>query len=397
MEEFPDPDVPVESLDPAALAAKLAAGDPVRLLDVRNRDEFETWRIDGPSVTTTLVPYMNWLQADAQDRVSERAADIDGEGPVVAVCGRGEASAYVAGLLTEAGVEAQNLAEGMHGWARVYEARTVREDPTVVQYCRPSSGCLGYMIASGGEAAVVDPLRAFTDRYLADADEMGTDIVAVLDTHVHADHVSGLHELADATGARRVVPVPALERGVAFDVETVGDGETLDVGSVAIEAVRLPGHTTGMFGFVVGDVLLSGDSLSLDGVARPDLQDGPDPADLARELHTTLTDRLGRFDDDTRLAPGHYDPGTPPATGDTYTARLGSVRDRLPVFEESAEEFVERVTGADIPEPANADRIVAINLGEETASEDDAFELELGPNNCAAATAPGDYTGRRKP
>ncbi len=383
MEEYPDPEVPVESVGPADLAARLARGEPIRLLDVRNRDEFEAWRIDGPSVTATLVPYMRWLQADATDGVAERAAEIEGEGPIVAVCGRGEASAYVAGLLVEEGIDARNLADGMRGWARVYEARTVRADPTVVQYRRPSSGCLGYVIASGGEAAVVDPLRAFTGRYLADADERGVEIAAVLDTHVHADHVSGLRELADAAGAPRYLPEPAAGRGVAFDVETVTDGESVDVGGATVEAVHLPGHTTGMFGFAVGDILLSGDSLFLDGVARPDLQDGAEPADLARELYATLTDRLARFDDTTVLAPGHYDPTTGPADDGTYTAPLGTVRERPAVFGETATAFAGRVTGADTPEPANADRIVAINLGGEAASEDDTFELELGPNNCA--------------
>jgi len=389
MQEYPDPDVPVESVEPAELAAKLARREPVRLLDVRNRDEFETWRIDSPSVTSTLVPYMTWLQADATDSVASAAADIAGEGPVIAVCGRGEASAYVAGLLSEAGVEARNLADGMRGWARVYEAATVREDPTVVQYRRPSSGCLGYMVASAGEAAVVDPLRAFTDRYLADAADRDLDIVAVLDTHIHADHVSGLRDLSGAADAPRYLPDPATERGVAFETETLADGDTVRVGEATLEAVALPGHTTGMFGFHVGGVLLSGDSLFLDGVARPDLQDGPDPAALARELHATLTDRIGRFDDATVLAPGHYVPATAPAADGTYTASLGTVRDRLGAFGESTEAFVSRVTATEVPQPANADRIVAVNLGRAAADPDEAFELELGPNNCAAAASAG--------
>jgi glyoxylase-like metal-dependent hydrolase (beta-lactamase superfamily II) len=385
MSEYRDPEVPVDALAPEDLAAKMAAGEPVRLLDVRNRDEFEAWRVDGPSVRTTLVPYMKWLQADAQDAVAERAAEIEGEGPVVAVCGEGEASAYVAGLLSQAGIAAQNLEGGMRGWARVYEAHEIRSESTVVQYRRPSSGCLSYMIVSGGEAAVVDPLQAFTDRYLADAADCGAEVVAVLDTHVHADHVSGLRDLSDAAGARRLLSAPALERGVTYHVETVADGEEIEVGDATIEAIPLPGHTTGMFGVVVGDVLLSGDSLFLDGVARPDLQDGLDPSGLACELHATLTDRLRRFDDSTVLAPGHYEPTTAPGESGTYTDRLGVVRERVQAFEETTEAFVDRVTGTDVPEPANAGRIVAVNLGRESASGDDAFELELGPNNCATA------------
>jgi glyoxylase-like metal-dependent hydrolase (beta-lactamase superfamily II) len=382
MSEYPEPEVPVQARDPDELAARIAAGETVRLLDVRNRDEVEAWRIQGPSVTATTIPYMRWLQADATGTVADLAAEIDGEGPVVAVCGHGEASAYVAGLLTDAGVEAVNLEDGMRGWARVYESREVSTGPTVVQYARPSSGCLSYLVVSEGEAAVVDPLRAFTDRYRRDAAERGAEVVAVLDTHVHADHVSGLRDLADATGARRLLPAPSAERGVTYDVETLSDGQRIAVGATALEAVALPGHTTGMFGYAVDGVLLSGDSLFLDGVARPDLQDGPDPADLARELHATLVDRLDRFDDGTLLAPGHYDSGTAPGE---YTATLGTVRGRVGAFGETAEAFVERVTDARLPEPANAGRIVAVNLGLESADADAAFELELGPNNCAAA------------
>jgi glyoxylase-like metal-dependent hydrolase (beta-lactamase superfamily II) len=237
------------------------------------------------------------------------------------------------------------------------------------------------MVVSDGQAAVVDPLRAFTDRYLRDADERGADVVAVVDTHVHADHVSGLRDLAAAAGARRLLPAPALERGVAYDAEAVTDGQRVEVGATALEAVGLPGHTTGMFGFAVDGVLLSGDSLFVDGVARPDLQDGPAVGDLAGELHATLTDRLGRFNDDTLLAPGHYDPRDGPET----TAGLGTVRGRVDAFAETAGAFVKRVTATDPPQPANAERIVAVNLGREAVDAADAFELELGPNNCAAA------------
>jgi glyoxylase-like metal-dependent hydrolase (beta-lactamase superfamily II) len=384
MPEYPEPEVPVDAVDAADLAARIAGGAPVRLVDVRNREEFEAWHIEGASVTRTLLPYMEWLQADARGTVRDLAAEIDGEGPVVAVCARGEASAYVAGLLSQAGIEARNLAGGMRAWARVYETREIRTDPTVVQYRRPSSGCLAYMIVSAGEAAVVDPLGAFTDRYLADARDRGAEIVAVLDTHVHADHVSGLRDLADAAGARRFLPSPAVERGVTYGVDTLQDGETLGVGAATVEGVHLPGHTTGMFGFAVGDVLLSGDSLFLDGVARPDLQDGPDPTDLARELHATLTDRLDRFDGGTVVAPGHYEPGTPPGENG-YTAALGAVRGRVRGFDETATAFAGRVAGTEVPGPANAGRIVAINLGQESADASAAFELELGPNNCAAA------------
>ena len=384
--EYPDPPADVPSVAPATLKRRLDRGESVRLLDVRNRDEIEEWQIAGPTITRTDIPYAKFMQAKVQDTVTDLAADIDGDGPITVVCGHGEASSFVAGLLSEAGIEAQNLAGGMTKWARVYDAHGIATDgPTVVQYQRPSSGCLAYMIQDGRKAIVVDPLAAFVDRYITDAAERNVDIVAVVDTHVHADHISGARELAAKTGARTIVTEGAHARGITEDVETVGDGETLSVGDATVEVVALPGHTTGMAGLAVGNVLLSGDSLFLDAVARPDLQEKGDIAEMARELYRTLTERMARFADETVLAPGHVDDRSTVAGDRTYTAPLGEVRERVPAFAETEREFVEQMTGDLPPEPANAERIVAINLGRETADDEEAFELELGPNNCAAS------------
>jgi len=387
-EDYPDPPTDPPSLSAAALQAKLDASESLRLLDVRDRDEYEQWRIRGDSVTATQLPFTKFLQAKVTGEVDDIVGDVAGTGPIAVVCGRGEASAFVAGLLTEHGVEAQNLSDGMEGWARLYEAREIPCDAvTVLQYRRPSSGCLSYMVVSDGSAAVVDPLRAFTDRYVADAADRDASLTHAIDTHVHADHVSGVRRLAEETDAEPILSERAIARGVE-DVTALADDETLQVGSATLEPHPLPGHTTGMTGFTVGDVLLAGDSVFLDSVARPDLEAGADGArDLARDLHRTLTERLAGLPDETLVAPGHYSESTPPSDGGTYTATLGTLRGRLPAFGMDREAFVEHVCDDIPPRPANFERIIAINLGAETADDDAAFELELGPNNCAAATS----------
>lgn len=388
MSEYPEPDVAVDALSPSALAARLAAGESVRLLDVRNRDEFEAWHVDGPSVEVVQLPYMKWLQADATDSVAELAADVPGEGPITVVCGRGEASAYVAGLLTETGFDARNLADGMDGWARVLRTVELPTDgpATVVQCARPASGCLGYLVVSSGEAAVVDPLAAFTDRYVQAATDRDVEITTVVDTHVHADHVSGLRALAAATDATPVMPRLSIERGATYDVETIIDGEALTVGDATLRAIHLPGHTTGMTAFTVGDVLLSGDSLFVESIARPDLQQGQGGASaLAAQLYESLTARLDDLPDDTLVAPGHYSDAASPGEDGSYTASLGRLRERLPVFSMGRDEFVARIVRDVPPRPENFERIVAINLGLDDADEETALELELGPNNCAAS------------
>ena len=382
--DYPEPDEPVDAIEPAELARRLRAGEPVHLLDTRNRDEIEQWQIDAPRRTD--VPYMRFQAAEVTDTVGELVEFGDEE--VIVVCAEGEASAYVAGLLEAEGVDAVNLDGGMYGWARLYESYVLSEDPLVVQYARPSSGCLAYLVVSGTEAAVVDPLRAFAGRYVEDAREHGAVLSYALDTHVHADHVSGLRELAGG-GVGPVLPRPAADRGYADPVATVADGETVTVGDTTIEAVAAPGHTTGMTAYRVGDLLLTGDGLFLRRVPRPDLQEGDAAApEYARELYRTLTERFASFDDDLRVAPGHFDPGD--GTAGPFVATLGELRERLPVFGETEDAFVERITTAMGPQPANYREVIAVNLGRESVDDEAAFELELGPNNCAAGGAAAD-------
>jgi glyoxylase-like metal-dependent hydrolase (beta-lactamase superfamily II) len=382
------------SRTPTDLRRRLADGDPVTLLDVRDRTEIERWRIEAPSYHH--VPYMKFVAAGVTGDVADLLPD-DVREPVVVVCPRGEASAEVANQLVDAGIDAENLAGGMEAWARLYDRLEVATTggATVYQYRRPASGCLGYAVVADGEMAAIDPLRAFADRYVDDAAELGVTLTYAIDTHVHADHVSGVRALA-SRGATPVLPRGTLERGVADaeGFETVRDGDELAVGDATLRAVALPGHTTGMTGFAVGGAeprsagsrtesdgaLLTGDSLFLDSVARPDLQDDANPEAQARDLYATLTDRLRGFPDDTLIAPGHTDANV---EGGAEVARLGDLRERLPVFDMDESEFVEHVTRVGA-EPANADRIVAINLGHESVADETAFELELGPNNCAA-------------
>ncbi len=383
----------VPTIDARALYDATSAGERVTLLDVRGEDEVAAWRIEGPTVEFANVPAGAFVDAHPDaDRVRDLVGDLDGR-PVVVACPRGRASRHVAAVLREAGVEAASLDDGMRGWASVYVSHELGRTGgglRIRQYDRPSSGCLSYLVHDGEAAVVVDPLRAVVDRYLADADRLGLDIVAAVDTHVHADHVSGLRDLAAAADAAAVVPEGALDRGLAFPdrVQTVTGGDEIPVGGTTLTAVALPGHTTEMTGLLADEVLLAGDSLFLDSVARPDLEAGADgtPA-LARQLHRTLHETLPTLPAETHLAPGHHGPRTPTADDGSYVAGVESVRERLSILDLDEAAFVDRVVADRSPRPANYGDIIAVNLGHEDATSARAFTLELGPNNCAATPA----------
>ncbi|ERH10251.1 MAG: Zn-dependent hydrolase [halophilic archaeon J07HX64] len=388
--EFPSPPAEVDSVSPSELRRRIDNGERVTLLDTRLPEAHEAWQISGDTVTTLNAPYPAFRGTDVDRDVLD---GIPSDRLVTAVCAIGKSSEYVAGVLAERGYEVEHLVDGMEGWARIYDAVEVsRYDGPgrVWQYVRPSSGCLGYLVVDEGEAAVVDPLRAFATRYVTDAGERGAELSYAIDTHVHADHVSGVRRLA-ADGVEGVMPAPATDRGLAEpeELRLLSDDDTLRVGRVPVEAVHAPGHTSGMTALRVGGcLLLTGDGLFIESVARPDLEAGQETASAARRLHTSLCDLLA-LPGETLVCPGHRGETTDPASDGTYTARLDELRDRK-MLSLSREAFVETLREDVPPRPANHEAIVATNLGQRHPDDAEAFELELGPNNCAAAPSDAD-------
>src|SRR5690606_23076967 len=137
---------------------------------------------------------------------------------------------------------------------------------------RLGKGCLSYMVISEGEAAIIDAVR-FIDVFTSFAAEKGVQIKHVLDTHLHADHISGGRHIANATGATYYLPPKDAEE-VVFDYTPLTDHLKVAIGTSKIEvgAIYSPGHTIGSTSFVIDEkYLLTGDTLFIDSIGRPDL------------------------------------------------------------------------------------------------------------------------------
>ena len=386
--DFPTPDASVESVTPETLKQRINAGENVTLLDTRMQSDYQAWHINGDTVTSINIPYFNFLDEELDD---DLLGQIPEDEHLTVLCAKGGASEYVAGALADRGYDVDHLENGMNGWASIYEAVEITDYDgagTLVQYQRPSSGCLGYLLYDDGQAAIIDPLRAFTDRYLNDAADRGVELTYALDTHIHADHVSGVREL-NTHGVEGVIPTAAVDRGVTYadEVTTAADGDTFSVGDATIEPVSTPGHTTGMTSYLLDDSLLAtGDGLFIESVARPDLEEGDEGApDAARHLYDSLQTRVLSLPEDTLIGGAHFSGAADPAADGSYTAPLGELLEKMDALTMDKNEFVEVILSDMPPRPANYEEIIATNLGQNTVDDEKAFTLELGPNNCAAS------------
>ena len=387
-EDLPTPEAEVDSVSPEALKDRIDAGEDVTLLDTRMQSDYEEWHIDDDNVTTINLPYFHFLEDDIDADVLEQVPE---DRQLTVLCAKGGASEFVAGALKARGYDVNHLEDGMNGWAEIYERVEVTDYDgagTLYQYQRPSSGCLGYLLVDGGEAAVVDPLRAFTDRYLEDADALDAELTYAFDTHIHADHISGVRNL-DAEGVEGVIPAAAVDRGVTYadELTTAEDGDTFSVGEATVETVATPGHTTGMTSYLLDESLLAtGDGLFVESVARPDLEEGDEGApDAARMLYESLQDRVLTLPDDTLVGGAHFSDAAETAEDGTYTAPIGDLVEEMDALTMDEEAFVELILSDMPPRPANYEEIIATNLGQNAVDDEEAFTLELGPNNCAAS------------
>jgi glyoxylase-like metal-dependent hydrolase (beta-lactamase superfamily II) len=362
-------------IDTDTLRKWLDADRPVTVLDIRTNDDRTQWAIPGSVHVNVYDALRNGQPGALAD------LDIPLDRPVVTVCSRGQVSQIAAEVLATRGFDARSLAGGMKAWSLAWNAAAVPfadASVRVIQVRRTGKGCLSYVVASNGEAAVIDP-SVTPEVYLDIAERHRWSIRYVLETHIHADHLSRARELARRAGATLLLPPQDRAR---FAFTAMPDGEQLRVGDATLHALHTPGHTAESTSYVLNEAaVFTGDTLFTNGVGRPDLHAGPDGARArARSLFTSL-ERIGRLPPETAVLPAHA--SEPIAfDGRPVVARLDAIDSWLSGWLSSESAFVDRVTSHAQPEPPNFVHIVALNeAGDLPAS--DPTDLEAGANRCA--------------
>jgi glyoxylase-like metal-dependent hydrolase (beta-lactamase superfamily II) len=334
------------------------------ILDVRNENDFQDWKIEGENFDYLNVPYFELL-----DGVEEIIGKIPSDKEVVVVCAKEGSSVMVAEMLLEAGVNVSYLNGGMKAWSEHLEPVKVgdlNDGGEIYQFVRIGKGCLSYMVVTNGEAALFDATR-MTDTYLDFAERIGANITNVFDTHLHADHISGGRTIAEKTGAIYWLP-PKDATEVTFEYQPLEDGNDVKIGSTS---------------FVVdGKFLLSGDILFIDSIGRPDLAGMAE--DWVGDLRETLYKRYRELSKDLIVLPAHFmiieelnDDGSVSEKLSTLFAKNHG----LTIEDEN--DFRKMVSENLPPQPNAYQEIRETNMGKINPDLEKQREMEIGPNRCA--------------
>lgn len=356
-----------QSISPEELKTRLFAGEDVLVVDVRQPEEYADWKIT-PSINIPLFE-LN----DSLDRLPKTKE-------IIAVCAHGNRSERARQFLAALGYKARNVAGGMVAWNSVYDAVEIVdsfEDKAIqaMQFRRIGKGCLSYMLASGKDAIVIDP-GLDVHVYIDSARMKNVNIVAVLDTHTHADHISGGRELANFAGC----PYYSPDKAIAIDHKLIQPDTQLTFGGVQVKIIPTPGHTPESVTYLAGNLVFTGDTLFVESVGRPDL--GQDPSSNAPTLWESVHNIIS-LPQNAMVFPAHYGNSVPIIPHSAISASIAELSSN-PALMKSREGFVDWIMATSRPKPANFEIIKKINQGLiPVPFQEDWRELEAGSNRCS--------------
>ena len=372
-------------VSPRELAQVIEAGEAVQVLDVRAPFRVAA-RID-------LVPgerFHNIPGSQVMQRTDLRGTGLDPGIPVAVVCGFGNDSRIVTQHLKNLGWQASSVRGGMAAWGDLVLPRDLPPPASLdrlVQFDRVAKGALGYLLVSNGEAVIIDPPRD-AGEYVRAAKEADARIVAICDTHVHADYVSGAPALTRELG----VPYRLHPRDAVYpydgtpgrlEFEPLEDGGTVRFGRCALRARHTPGHTEGSVTLLVDEAAaFTGDFLFVASIGRPDL--AGKVTEWTSELWRSVEAAKREWPDELLVYPAHYGSDAERRADRTVGEKFGRLRERNQAlsFSDRAE-FSSWVEGRTTSFPEVYKKIKAINVALVSVDGEEARALDTGRNECA--------------
>jgi glyoxylase-like metal-dependent hydrolase (beta-lactamase superfamily II)/rhodanese-related sulfurtransferase len=363
----------IKKISTDTLRTWLETGKEVSVLDIRPIQERTEWFIPGS------IYFNAYDKLKANNPNALQGLHLDKTVPVVTICAGGKTSLIAAGLLNEQGFEAYSLQDGMKGWSLSWNtAKLTFPDFEIIQFRRTGKGCLSYLVASNNEAIIADAsltIEAYQDVLVRDK----LTLKHAIETHIHADHLSRSKQLAENNKTTLHLPVP---NKVSFDFVPINNTTIFQIGNINIKAIQTPGHTTESTSYLVDDkVLLTGDTLFINGVGRPDLKANNDETmEKSKMLYQSLQ-KLMALDENIIVLPAHT---SQPVDFDNIPIQttIGKIKKTVAMFQLKEQEFVNTILQHIPPTPANYLSIVEKNIKGDF-SDINPVELEAGANRCA--------------
>jgi len=403
-----------QEIEPNELKKKIDNHENIFILDVRTPQEYESWKLsydkhDNPK----LIPIDRLFLND-----SNLLKEIPKDKEIVTVCAHGNRSLMAARLLNQLGYNVKSVKGGMAGWNKVYDVAEVavpKEAPfRIWQIRRISKGCMGYIVSSKEDstAVVIDPSRENYEAFLKVAKENELKIVKIIDTHQHADHVSGVAKLAKAitaeTNSKALAYFSSLEEynseNSEINLNFIKDQDQIEITKkISLRAIHTPGHTNGSMSFFIEyyddtDVkkstqdhlqyscLFTGDNLFVDSVGRPDLRE--EAGKYAGLLYQTYHQKIFKLPENTVVLPAHFRNSITLKHGVPISDTIGSLKKKIKLLSMTEDEFVHFVTDTLPSRPMNYKTIIDINKKMLPYDGMEMPDLEAGPNSCAVSLEP---------
>jgi glyoxylase-like metal-dependent hydrolase (beta-lactamase superfamily II)/rhodanese-related sulfurtransferase len=386
----------MQEIEAGKLKQKIDRGDNLYILDVRTPQEYKAWRISYNKYKDPPLIPIDQLISSAQMALKYVPKDKE----IITVCSHGNRSMMAARLLSQLGYDVKSMKGGMAQWNNIYDIAIISDNSnlpvTIWQVRRISKGCIGYVISSNIDknAVVIDPPCAIEESFLKIAKDNQLNITKIIDTHMHADHVSGASRLAKVTGAD--ICVSSLEeyeirRNNELTVHQIKDNDKILIGEgIYLHAIHVPGHTKGSMSLELttededstSHYLFTGDILFVDGIGRPDLRDKAE--EFANDLYDSYHQRILVFPNDTTILPTHFNSDSIDLEHKKPICdTLETIKKRVKLLSKSKEEFINSLAGALSPTPSNYKMIIEINKSMTPCDQIEMGDLEAGPNSCA--------------